>query len=55
MDNPHVQASVLTQLLSDVSGRLGTVVVGLLERLQLLGRDGGARSLVGLVTLQRAV
>jgi len=55
LDNPHVQAGVLTQLLSDVSGRLGAVVVGLLERLQLLGRDGGARPLVGLVTLQRAV
>lgn len=55
MDNPHVQASVLTQLLSDVSGWLRAIIVGLLERLQLLGRDGGARPLVGLVTLQRSV
>ena len=55
LHDAHVQAGVLAQLLSHVARRFGAVVVGGLEGLQLLGRDGGARPLVGLVALQGAV
>ena len=40
LDYPHVQSGVLTELLADVPRRFGAGVVGRLERLELLGRDG---------------
>lgn len=44
LDDPHVQARLRGQLLSDVARRLGRVLVGTFEGLQLLCRDGGPRS-----------
>jgi len=50
LDYPHVQPGVLTELLADVSRRFGAGVVGRLERLQLLGRDGRPWPLGRIVT-----
>lgn len=52
---PHVQARVLRQLLTHMSGGFRTIVVGGFQCLQLLGRDRGAGSLVGLITVQGAI
>lgn len=41
LHHPHVQPRLGGELLPHVPGRLGGVLVGVLQRLQLLGRDGG--------------
>lgn len=51
LHDAHVQAGLRRQLLSHVARRLGRRVVGALERLQLLGRDGRARPLGGGLSL----
>lgn len=43
--DPHVQACLRGQLLPHVPGRLRGVLVGVLQCLQLLRRDGGPGSL----------
>lgn len=52
LDYSHVQTSFSTELFSDVSCRLGAVVVSPLKRLQLLGCDRCAWSLVGVVEVK---
>lgn len=44
LDDPHVEAGLLGQLLPDVPGGFGGGSEGRLERLQLLGLDGGPRA-----------
>lgn len=44
LNDAHVEAGLLSQLLADVAGGLGCSSEGGLQRLQLLGFDGGARS-----------
>lgn len=44
LDDAHVEAGLLRQLLADVARGLGRGGEGGLERLQLLGFDGGARA-----------
>lgn len=41
LHHPHVQPRLGGELLPHVPGGLGGVLVGVLQRLQLLGRDGG--------------
>lgn len=45
LNHAHVQAGLGGELLAHVARRLGRSVVGALQRLQLLGGDGGARPL----------
>ena len=52
LDDAHVEAGVLAELFSYMSGRFGAVIVGQLERFQLLGSDRGPRPLVRLVSVQ---
>lgn len=44
LDDPHVEAGLLGQLLPDVSGGFGGGSERRFERLQLLGLDGGPRA-----------
>lgn len=44
LDDPHVEAGLLGQLLPDVSGGFGGGSERRLQRLQLLGLDGGPRA-----------
>lgn len=44
LDDPHVEASLLGQLLTDVSCGLGCSCKGSLQRFQLLGFDRGSGS-----------
>lgn len=44
LDDPHVEAGLLRQLLPDVSGGFGGGRERRLQRLQLLGLDGGPRA-----------
>lgn len=44
LDDPHVEAGLLGQLLPDVSGGLGGRSKRRLQRLQLFGLDGGSRA-----------
>ena len=48
----HVEAGLCAELFSYVSGRLGTLIVRSLQRLQLLGSDGRPRPLVGVVQVE---
>lgn len=49
LDDPHVESGLDAELLAHVTRRLRTLVVGALQRLQLLRRDGRARPLVAVV------
>lgn len=44
LDDPHVEAGLLGQLLPDVSGGFGGRSERRLQRLQLFGLDGGSRA-----------
>lgn len=44
LDDPHVEAGLLSQLLPDVSGGFGGGSERRLQRLQLLSLDGGPRA-----------
>lgn len=44
LDDPHVEACLLGQLLPDVSGGFGGGSKSCLQRLQLFGFDGGPRA-----------
>ena len=40
LHNPHIQARLGGELLPDVTGGFGRVIVGVLQRLQLFSSDG---------------
>lgn len=55
LHDAHIQPRVLGELLPDVARGLGAAGVRALQRLQLLGRDGGARPLARRVAVQGAL
>lgn len=47
LHHPHIQARLRRELLPDVTGGFGRVIVGVLQRLQLFSGDGGSGPFCG--------